>query len=261
MKKTIYLLSAFLFFAVSCSSPSEMTEEVADETVEQTTDEAVEQSEEKLPDEGIVENDLGAPENPILSLDEVNKIVTSKNAPNISYELIKESLFQKKQIRSVSYFKEDGAIAKNNGVLELKCEDKNVSFKDNLSSSENYVKYELIGFSEELNQYLMSVTNYENYYNFLVDGKTGAKSANFGDEPIFSPDGSQAIVAYYDNYDDESRVEFYTFDAGKFTLQSSVSYANWTAGELFWNLDGSIYIKAFKSDDMESSIFLPKNDN
>ena len=90
-------------------------------------------------------------------------------------------------------------IEKQDGVIELPCKNKTITFEDTEASEEfgDAERYDYLGEMPDLNQYVVRYTVYRAQETLFIDKQTGNQTKMEG-EPLLSPDRNYVIGTYSD---------------------------------------------------------------
>ena len=125
-------------------------------------------------------------------------------------------------------------IEKQDGVIELPCKNKTVTFEDTEASEEfgDAERYDYLGEIPDLNQYLVRYTVYRDQKILFIDKQTGNQTKMEG-EPLLSPDRNYVIGTYSDVLG--TFLMFYKVkQANSFTLKELI-----TVSPQYWTIDYS----------------------
>lgn len=201
--------------------------------------------------------------NVITSLNENSKTNFFENGePLTKYlylELIDKSLFDSKKETVVNFILADTtAIKKNNGIIEIKCENKTVKYVDKPEDNDGMQIFNYSGQIEFLNKYLIATSYYEGGDYKLVDKTTGDETNLLVDYPYISPDKKNIICINSNGYESTADLELYDINDKNVKRKMSASFKNWMPvmenGEIFWSTDGYLYlivhnVKSFWKED------------
>ena len=125
-------------------------------------------------------------------------------------------------------------IEKQNGVIELPCKNKTVTFEDTEQSENDGDAeiYDYLGEIPDLNQYVVRYTVYRAQEILFIDKQTGNQTKMAG-EPLLSPDRNYVIGTYSDVLG--TFLMFYKVKQAKsFTLKELI-----TVSPQYWTIDYS----------------------
>ena len=125
-------------------------------------------------------------------------------------------------------------IEKQEGVIELPCENKTITFEDTEASEEfgDAERYDYLGEMSDLNQYVVRYTVYRVQETLFIDKQTGNQTKMEG-EPILSLDRNYVIGTHSDVLG--TFLMFYKVkQANSFTLKELI-----TVSPQYWTIDYS----------------------
>ena len=125
-------------------------------------------------------------------------------------------------------------IEKQDGVIELPCKNKTVTFEDTEASEEfgDAERYDYLGEMPDLNQYVVRYTVYRAQETLFIDKQTGNQTKMEG-EPLLSPDRNYVIGTHSDVLG--TFLMFYKVkQANSFTLKELI-----TVSPQYWTIDYS----------------------
>ena len=125
-------------------------------------------------------------------------------------------------------------IEKQEGVIELPCKNKTITFEDTEASEEfgDAERYDYLGEMPDLNQYVVRYTVYRAQETLFIDKQTGNQTKMEG-EPLLSPDRNYVIGTHSDVLG--TFLMFYKVkQANSFTLKELI-----TVSPQYWTIDYS----------------------
>ena len=125
-------------------------------------------------------------------------------------------------------------IEKQEGVIELPCKNKTITFEDTEASEEfgDAERYDYLGEMPDLNQYVVRYTVYRAQETLFIDKQTGNQTKMEG-EPLLSPDRNYVIGTHSDVLG--TFLMFYKVKQAKsFTLKELI-----TVSPQYWTIDYS----------------------
>ena len=179
--------------------------------------------------------------------EEVITLETEKKIKNyLTIELIDKDFFESKKSTEVSFLVADTTqIIKKNGILELPCQNKTVTYIDKPDSEEDRQEYFYEGQIPFLNQYVLSASYYESFDYRFVD-KTTSKEIHFIDYPNISPDKKHIISIYTNPYETSADLELFTITDTQIKKILYISFNKWMPTveprDIFWSNDGYLYL-------------------
>jgi hypothetical protein len=163
----------------------------------------------------------------------------------LKLELIDKKTFDKNRETAVNFLLADTVETKKvNGVISLKCENKikKIVDKSQPEIDEDVQTFTYHGQIEFLNKYLIEGSYWESGDFKLIDKKTGIETNAFAEFPHISPDKSHIICIATNPYDFSADLEFYSNKNTKIEHLMSASFKNWIPNEIFWSIDGCLYL-------------------
>tara|TARA_Y100000815_G_C13342530_1_gene500636 strand:+ start:396 stop:1475 length:1080 start_codon:yes stop_codon:yes gene_type:complete len=171
-------------------------------------------------------------------------------------ELIDKDFYNSKKEQKIDFLIADtNEIKKKNGTIELKCQNKTVTYSDKPDAEEQRQEFEYIGQINFLNKYLISCSYWENSDFRFVD-KITAEETNLLDYPYISQDKKNIICIFTNPYDTSADIEIYSINESNIQKVLFVSFDKWMPVEshdFFWNKDGYLYLAAINSNVFWSS--------
>ena len=165
----------------------------------------------------------------------------------LKIELIDEPFFESKKSNAVDFLLADTTvIKKNNGTIELPCQDKVVKYVDKPDAEDLREEYHYVGQIEFLNQYLIVGSYWESWDYKFIDKTSGEVTLLMGDYPYISPDKQTIICICTNPYESTADLELYSISDNNIKHIMSTSFKNWMPtvdkGEMFWCTDGYLYL-------------------
>ena len=144
--------------------------------------------------------------------------------------------------------KKDGRIA-----LVLKLDKDSLLLFDNLSDTDDYVKYEYLGFYSISNSHIIERNLYESTEICFVDAISGNTQIKLGDYPTISPNNKFLIAVYGSPYEEVgSTIELYKIKEGKFEVKFVLKgFKYWSPivdkDAIYWISDREVIVKVCHS--------------
>lgn len=166
----------------------------------------------------------------------------------IKVELSDELEFEKWKTTSTNYLSKDSILKKQNGMIELKCDERSVKYIDDSSFSTNEAYYDYVGQFSFLNAYLIHGRYWENSDYILIDKVTGEEIQRFCEYPNISPDTLHIICVKPDPYSIGANIESYSISNQNIEQILNVYYKYWMSSfdteTTYWGNNNYLYIKA-----------------
>ncbi|WP_437918792.1 SH3 domain-containing protein [Sphingobacterium sp. LRF_L2] len=168
---------------------------------------------------------------------------------HVQLELINKALFDSKKSTAVNFLLADTAAhRKTNGVIELVCDKKTVTYVDKPDAEADIQEFQYVGQIAFLNHYLIMGSYWESADYRFVDKTSGEETNIFVDYPYVSPDRKYVLCIYANPYEITADLELYTVADNKLNKVMDASFKNWMPNEqqaaMFWGADGYFYLAA-----------------
>ena len=182
----------------------------------------------------------------------------------LKIELVDEQLFERMKNSAVNFLQTDATIKKNNGILELPCQDCQdglVKLIDEPDAEVDKVEFEYIGQFDFLNQYLILGMHWGDSDYIFIDKTSGEKTLRMGSlPPHISPD-KKHLIDIAPNYfgDGNTKLALYSISDNNFEIIMSANFKYWLPlminHETYWSEDGHLYLTVYHVNSYLNELF------
>ena len=167
----------------------------------------------------------------------------------VSNDYLNRTLSQKTDLDSInSTEKRDGKIA-----LFLQTKKDSLLLFDNLSDTDDYVKYEYLGFYSTSKSYIIKRSLYESTEICFIDIVSGNTQIKLGDYPAISPNNKFVMAVYGSPYEEVgSTIELYKVKKDNFEVKFVLrGFKYWSPivdeDSIYWISDREVVVKVCHS--------------